>query len=134
MKKTVATVSVLRRGEKQWLFSLSMRLNEDDRDLPSNCFRDIGRALNTFVLHADLDDSNVFEENNLILGPYIYHENEEAIGVVPFAVKNGDSATAAEKIRSGLNAAAAIIRQGDGRIVRRRIKPIKQLLLPVDEA
>jgi hypothetical protein len=134
MKKTVATVSVLRSGEKQWLFSVSMRLNEDDRDLPSNCFRDIGRALNTFVLHADLDDSNIFEENNLILGPYIYHENEEAIGVVPFAVKNGDSAAAAEKIRSGLNAAATIIRQGDGRIVRRRIKPIKQLLLPVDEA
>jgi hypothetical protein len=134
MKKTVATISVLRKGEKQWLFSVGMRLNEDDRDLPSNCFRDIGRALNTFVLHADLDDSNVFEENNLIIGPYVYHENEEAIGVVPFAVKNGDSTAAAEKIRSGLNAAAAIIRQGDGRIVRRRIAPVKQLLLPVEES
>jgi len=130
MKKTVATISVLRKGDKQWLFSVGMRLNEDDRDLPSNCFRDIGRALKTFLIHADLGDTNIFEGNNEILGPYIYHENEEAMGVIPFAVKEADSAAAAEKIRSGLNAAAAIIRQGDGRMVRRRIEPVKQLLLP----
>lgn len=127
MKKTVATISVLRKGENQWLFSVNMRLNEDDRDLPSNCYRDIGRALNTFVIHADLENEKVFEENNLILGPYVYHDNEDAMGVVAFSVKD---ASFASQIQGGVNAAASIIRQGGGRVVRRRVKPIKQLLLP----
>lgn len=139
MKNTVATISVLNKDKKQWLFLVNMKLSEDDRDLPSGCYRDLGRALNTFLLHADLENPNVFEENNLTLGPYVYHDNEEIVGLIVFSVKDDipvdDSQSFASKILGGVNAAAGIIRYGGGRIVRRRIKPIRQLLLPaIDEA
>ena len=130
MKKTVATVSILRKGEAEWLFSVNMRLNEDDRDLPGNCYRDLGRALSTFVLHADLGNENIFEERRLDLGPYIYHDNEDVMGIVAFAAKpDADDTKLGGQLRVGVNAAASIIRQGGGRIVRRRIKPVEQLLL-----
>lgn len=130
MKKTVATISVLRKGDKQWLFSVNMKLNEDDRDLPGNCYRDIGRALSIFELHADLGNENMFEEHKLHLGTYVYHDNEDAMGVIAFAVKPGvEDTKLGGQIRGGVNAAASIIRQGGGRIVRRRIKPAEQLIL-----
>lgn len=130
MKRTIATISVLRKGDNQWLFSVNMRLNEDDRDLPDKCYRDIGRALNTFRLHTDLENTGLFNENIFGLGPYVYHDNEDAVGMIAFSTKEEAEHTELQhKIRGGVNAAAAIIRQGGGRMVRKRIKPVEQLVL-----
>jgi len=130
MKKTVATISVLRKGDQEWVFLVNMRLNEDDRDLPDRCYRDLGRALDTFVLHADLEDDSVFNGQKLSLGPYVYHDSEDAMGLIAFSSNpEVEETQLASKVRGAVNAAASIIRQNGGRMVRKRIKPVEQLLL-----
>jgi len=145
-KVTAVIVSILKHIDPQsersvdgqgqeWACHFEMKLSEPDSENSGRCLRDLNRAIKTFMVHADLEDLNVFEETQpWTSGPYAYSDGDSITCMVSFWTKSTADRTAmGARIRSGVNGALSLMK-GAGYKARKRIRPVEQLeLVPVND-
>jgi hypothetical protein len=134
-KNSVALLSVgttIFNGEgNRWLcFAIEVRPSGKDLENAPRMLRDMGRAIKTFELIADLEDEHVFVPgSNHCFGPFVYPDGKDFFGFVVFQTQEELGDKVPSKVRAGLNGAIGVLKQSEVRC-RQRIKPIEQLMLP----
>jgi len=134
-KHTIVSITAARNiaNGAEACIVMEMRFGGEDVSNPDKCMRDMQRALQTFQIHADVEDKNVFR-GSVMHGPYSLGDQKGVIAVTVFLPREGvDENAFSAKIRSGVNGVTSLLRQGSYR-VKARIKPIEQLELPESAA
>jgi hypothetical protein len=92
--------------------------------------RDLGRAMESFVLGADLEGPSWNEIRRSAQGPFALPDGKEHFGNIVFVPSSTeDPDVISRHIRAGLNAAAALLRATGYYRVSIRYKPEEQLPL-----
>lgn len=134
-KNTLALLSVgttINNGEdsKELCFAIEVRPSEKDLGNAKRLLRDIGRAIKTFELIADLEDEQVFVPDSVhSFGPFVYPDGKDFFGFIVFRLQDDVWDKVPGKVRAGLSGAVGVLKQGSVRC-RQRIKPVEQLILP----
>jgi hypothetical protein len=105
---------------------------EGDQDNIKRALRDLGRALDTFSLMADVDGASewIASMTNAAKGPFMLPGGQEYFGsIVMVPSKSVEPDHIARRLRSGLNSAAALLRSTGYYRVSIRYKPEEQLEL-----
>ena len=90
--------------------------------------RDLGRAIESFVLAADLEGPAWNDVRRSAQGPFVMPNDQEHFGNIVFVPSSAEESEAiARHIRAGLNAAAALLRATGYYRVSIRYKPEEQL-------
>lgn len=129
-KHTIVGVTAARRGmhEGETCVLLEMKFSVGDSENPEKCLRDMSRALQTFQIHADIDDRNTFMSSKMH-GPYSLGDQKGVIAMTILVPQEGvDDVAFSAKVRSGVNGVTSLMKQSGYR-VKTRIKPIEQLEL-----
>jgi hypothetical protein len=93
--------------------------------------RDLGRAIESFVLAADLEGPAWNDVRRSAQGPFAMPKGQEHFGNIVFVPSSTEEPEAlARNIRAGLNAAAALLRATGYYRVSIRYQPEEQLSLP----
>lgn len=119
------------RGE-WYSFMARLRPKDEDSENINRGVRDLARALHTFMLTVDIDSPNEWNDGNATVkaGPFSLIGANEYFGNILFRVRgDADATMVSQKIRRGLNAAAALLRSTGYYRVGIRYKPIEQMLL-----
>jgi hypothetical protein len=134
-KKTIVSVVVADEisGGQGVCVLIEMKIGSDDANNAGRCMRDLQRALQTFHLHADIEDKNVFQAA-VVSGPYSYNDQKNLISFVRLYPLDGvDRNTFSAKIRTGVHGVGSLLRQGGTYRVKARIKPVEQIPIPGTE-
>jgi hypothetical protein len=92
--------------------------------------RDLNRAVESFILAADLDGPAWDDLRRSAQGPFALPDGQEYFGSIVFVPSRTASAERLSRhIRAGLNAAAALLRATGYYRVSLRYKPVEQLPL-----
>jgi hypothetical protein len=92
--------------------------------------RDLNRAVESFVLAADLDGPAWDDIRRSAQGPFALPDGQEHFGHIVFVPSRTTPAESLSRhIRAGLNAAAALLRATGYYRVSLRYKPVEQLSL-----
>ena len=134
-KKTAVSVTVADEisGGQGICVLIEMKIGSADVDNSGRCMRDLQRALQTFHLHADIEDKSTFQEA-MVYGPYSYNEQKNLISFVRLNPQDGvDKNALASKIRTGVHGVGSLLRQGGIYRVKAKIKPVEQIVIPETE-
>lgn len=131
-KKTNVSVTVADEisGGQGICVLIEMKIGSDDTGNESRCMRDLQRALQTFHLHADLEDKTAFS-SAVVFGPYSYNDQKNLISFARLHPQDGvDRNSFSAKIRTGVHGVSSLLRQGGTYRVKARIKPVEQVTIP----
>ena len=134
-KKTSVSVTVADEasGNREVCVLIEMKIGANDVDNMPRCMRDLQRAMQTFHLHADLEDTGVFQGAS-VHGPYSYNELKNLVCFVRLSPQDGvDHNAFSAKIRTGVHGVGSLLRQGGVYRVKARIKPVEQIVIPETE-
>lgn len=131
----VGAAALEERAGVVYCFTARLRPKDDDPTNVSRGLRDLGRALDTFALSADVNGGSEWVEavSSVARGPFALPDGQEHFGsIVIVPAKEADGEHVARQLRAGLNSAAALLRATGYYRVSIKYKPIEQLEL--DEA
>lgn len=115
-----------------YCFTARLRPKDDDPTNVSRCLRDLGRALDTFALSADVNGGSEWTRTVSLdaRGPFALPGGQEHFGSIVI-VPDNDAAPEhiARQLRAGLNSAAALLRATGYYRVSIKYKPVEQLEL-----
>ena len=132
-KKTIVNLTVTEhaKGNESCLM-MEMKFGKEDQTPVDDHARNVGRAVQTFELYADVNNKNIFFAETSLFGPYAidFDDRKGFMTFLLFAPNNeSDQSAFWARVRVGVNSMAGLLRQSGYR-VRVRIRPIKQLDLP----
>lgn len=120
-------------GEGEYYcFTARLRPMDSDNENLSRSLRDLGRALQTFALIADVEGPSDWaaQVSNTAVGPFAMPNGQEHFGsIVIVPARDADPERVARQLRSGLNAAAALLRSTGYYRVSIKYRPVEQLHL-----
>jgi hypothetical protein len=101
---------------------------------PARCLRDLGRAVKTFALVADIENGELIEAVPYSGGPFVLSKGQEWFSdLVLLPCEGVDEDELLSHLRAGVNAATALLRSGGYR-VSLQIKPPEQVEIPGAES
>jgi len=128
---TVGSRTFERDEETLTEFAVVMQANVGENHLGQHLLldRDLSRAINSYVLSANVDRGDYLTT----LGPYMHPGAKELFCMVTFLrpQRNGDEQVLLD-VKAGVNS-AAILLKANGYRVRKHINPVEQLAMPWDD-
>jgi hypothetical protein len=107
-----------------------MMPRDDEVAAPARCLRDLGRAVKTFALVADIENEELIKSVPYAGGPFALPKGQEWFSNIVLVPQDG---VAEEQVfialRAGVNAATALLRSAGYR-VSLQARPIEQITIP----
>lgn len=130
----IGTAELGEERETAYCFTARLRPKDDDPTNISRCLRDLGRALDTFSLSADVDGASEWARAVSLTarGPFALPNGQEHFGSIVIVPSNeAEPDHVKRQLRAGLNSAAALLRATSYYRVSIKYKPVEQLELDV---
>jgi hypothetical protein len=111
-------------------FVARMMPRDEEVEAPARCLRDLGRAVNTFALVADIENDELFCEIPYSGGPFALPKGREwSSSIVLRPAKDVDEDQLYSHLRAGVRAATALLRSAGYRVSLQLVSA-QQLVLP----